>query len=285
MRIANLVGRAHLVVGDGVVDVEELTAGAVGPDPTLVWGRLDELARATIGKATPRAFSPADLGPPSPAPRQVVAIGLNYLAHAAEMGLEAPPMPAAFTKFPSCLSGPNAEVVLRSGTVDWEAEVVAVIGRTAHDVAVADAWDHVAGVTVGQDLSDRSLQGRTGGQFALAKSFPGYGPTGPWVVTADELADRDNLHLTCRLNGDVVQDAWSSDLALSIPELVAQLSRVITLWPGDLIFTGTPSGTGMSRRPPRYLVEGDVLVTEIDGVGAIHNAVVAGNSYLTNPTD
>jgi len=282
MRIANLGGRAAVIVANGAVDVEELTDGAIGADPASVWSRLDELATYDASSATARSFEPSSLGPPSPSPRQVVAIGLNYRAHAEEMRLETPPMPAAFTKFPSCLTGPQAAVELGSDAVDWEAEAVVVIAHAAHRVDAGDAWRHVAGVMVGQDLSDRRLQVHTGGQFALAKSFPGYGPTGPWVVTTDELSDPDDLHITCTLNGDVVQDARSRDMVLGVPELIARLTAVITLLPGDLIFTGSPSGTGVSRKPPRYLVAGDELVTTIDGVGSLHTALVSGPPNLTN---
>ena len=283
MRIANLHGRAHVLVDDGAVDVEELTRSAVGPDPSGAWGHLDEIRHAMDRGWDAHPYDTAALGAPSPSPRQVVAIGLNYRAHAAEMGLVTPAMPAAFTKFPSCLTGPFDDVILWSETVDWEAEIVVVIGRTAHRVHERDAWAHVAGITVGQDLSDRDVQVHTGGQFALAKSFAGYGPTGPWGVTVDELDDPDRLHITCTLNGEVVQDAWSTEQVLSIPALIARLTSVLTLWPGDLIFTGSPSGTGVSHDPPRYLVNGDVLVTSVDGVGTLRNAMIAAHRDLTNP--
>jgi 2,4-diketo-3-deoxy-L-fuconate hydrolase len=282
VRVGNLAGRATLFVGNGAIDVETATNGRVGSDPTEAFSNLDRLRDLDTSSIVPVAYDTSSLLAPSPTPRQVVAIGLNYQAHADEMRLEIPKLPAAFTKFPSCLTGPRATVELCSDAVDWEAEVVVVIGDVTHRVAEDDVWRHVAGITVGQDLSDRRVQVHTGGQFALAKSFPGFGPTGPWMCTTDELSDPDDLHVRCTLNGEVVQDARSSEMILSIPEIVARLSAVITLWPGDLIFTGSPSGTGVSHDPPRFLTPGDELVTTVDQVGELQTAFVAGPDNLTN---
>src|SRR5690606_2042498 len=184
-----------------------------------------------------------------------------------ESGMAVPEVPATFTKFPASLSGPFEDIEIVGDAVDWEVELVAVIGTTADRVDAADAWSHVAGLTVGQDISDRTLQFAAGMQFSLGKSRRGYGPMGPWLVTPDEVPDRNDLGLGCRVNGETVQDARTSDLVFSVGALVAELSSVLPLLPGDVIFTGTPAGVGMGRTPPRALQPGDVLETWIEGIG------------------
>jgi 2-keto-4-pentenoate hydratase/2-oxohepta-3-ene-1,7-dioic acid hydratase in catechol pathway len=204
----------------------------------------------------------------------VFAVGLNYRSHAEESGMEIPSVPATFTKFPACLTGPFADVELSGGTVDWEVELVAVIGRRADRVAEADGWSHIAGLTVGQDITDRTLQFAAGSQFSLGKSYRGYGPLGPWLVTPDELANPDDLALGCAIDGEKVQDARTSDLIFNIPQLVAELSAVLPLLPGDVIFTGTPAGVGITRQPPRFLQAGETLESWIEGIGTIRNLIV-----------
>src|SRR4051812_12417916 len=197
MRVANVRGRAALVVADGVVDVATASGGSLPADPQLIYEHWDEV-RALSERIT-SADMPLDLQSleaPTPRPRQVFGIGLNYAAHAAEAGVECPTFPPTFTKFPTCLTGPDATVELPSAFVDWEVELVAVIGALAYEVAPGAGWSHVAGVTIGQDLSERVVQSRPPApQFSLGKSFPGFGPTGPWVVSADELENPDDLAL------------------------------------------------------------------------------------------
>jgi 2-keto-4-pentenoate hydratase/2-oxohepta-3-ene-1,7-dioic acid hydratase in catechol pathway len=185
-----------------------------------------------------------------------------------------PSVPATFTKFPASLSGPFDDIEIVGGTVDWEVELVAVIGTRADRVDEADAWSHVAGLTVGQDISDRTLQFAAGSQFSLGKSRRGYGPMGPWLVTLDEVRDPDDLALGCSVDGETVQDARTSDLIFGVPRLIAELSAVLPLLPGDVIFTGTPAGIGATRRPPRFLGPGQVLETWIEGIGTIRNRCV-----------
>jgi 2,4-didehydro-3-deoxy-L-rhamnonate hydrolase len=280
MRIANHDGRAVLAVGDGWADVAEASGGRFGPDPQALYETWDDVRRWAQGWDGPsRPLDPSGLRLPVPRPRQVFGIGLNYAAHAAEGGQPNPTFPPTFTKFPTCLTGPDAAVELPSEHVDWEVELVVVIGRAAHRVAEADGWDHVAGVTIGQDLSEREVQRRPPvPQFSLGKSFPGFGPTGPWVVTPDELADPDDLAISCSVNGEVVQDSRTSDLIFGVPALVERLSSIVTLLPGDLVFTGTPSGVGMARTPPRYLRPGDEVVSTIEGIGSLRTTLVAGGS-------
>jgi len=279
MRLANIAGRLAVVSETGAADVERASGGRFTSDPQAVYGDWERFT-AWAG-SFPWEYQPYDeaqLDPPVPAPHQVFAVGLNYRAHAVESGLALPEKPTVFTKFPSCLTGPTGEVELVDGNVDWEAELVVVIGRRARRVAEQDAWSHVAGLTNGQDLSERIRQlAGSVPQFSLAKSHPGFGPIGPWVVTVDELPDPDDLAISCSLNGQVVQKSRTSDLVFSVPSLLARLSEVVTLYPGDLIFTGTPAGVGLGRSPQRYLAVGDVLETRIGGLGQMtHRFIAAG---------
>jgi 2,4-didehydro-3-deoxy-L-rhamnonate hydrolase len=276
MRLANVAGRAALIVDDGVVDVAAATNGALPADPQQLYRRWDEVRALAERVTAPEAPLDAHaLLAPVPFPRQVFAIGMNYAAHAAEAGVETPTFPPTFTKFPTCLTGPDATVQLPSEFVDWEVELVVVIGRLAYEVAIGEGWRHVAGLTVGQDLSERIVQTRPPApQFSLGKSFPGFGPIGPWVVTPDELDDPDDLALGCAVNGEEVQKGRTSDLIFDVDALVHHLSSITPLLPGDLIFTGTPSGVGGTRTPPRFLAPGDELVSTIEGIGTIHTHLV-----------
>ncbi len=284
MRIANLSGRLVLITADeAAVDVGQASDGRFGPDPQAVYDAWDAFASwartADLSAATP--FAAEDLGPPVPRPRQMFAIGLNYSDHAAESGFQVPDAPTViFTKWVSCLTGPVTEVVLPDGGhTDWEVELVAVIGRLARNVSEADAWDHVAGLTVGQDLSERigQLAGPSP-QFSLAKSLPGFGPMGPWLVSPDDLDDRDDLELACSINGEQMQKGRTRDLVLSVPAMVSALSRQLRLLPGDVLFTGTPAGVGIGRDPQRWLAPGDELVSYISGIGELRQRFVAAST-------
>ncbi|OZM74339.1 fumarylacetoacetate hydrolase [Amycolatopsis antarctica] len=282
MRLGNVAGRAALL-GDPAeapvsVDLHDASGGRFGPEVQSCYENWDALRAWHAGaELSPgRPISPDELGPPVPAPRQVFAVGLNYRDHATESGFTAPDTPLVFTKFPSCVTGPVGAVELPSDTVDWEVELVAVVGRRAHRVAERDGWQHVAGLTAGQDLSDRGVQlAGDPPQFSLGKSFPGFAPIGPAVVTADEFADPDDLTLGCDLGGDPVQRGRTRDLVFGIPALIAALSRILPLLPGDLLFTGTPAGVGMGRTPPRYLRPGETLRTFVDGVGELRQTFTA----------
>ncbi|MEI6700538.1 MAG: fumarylacetoacetate hydrolase family protein [Actinomycetota bacterium] len=277
MKIANINGRASLIMDDQALDIAKASAGAFGPSLQSVYDNFDAFTSAApqFPHDGLESYSQSDLGSPAPEPRQVFAIGLNYHAHAAEAGMAVPTVPAAFTKFPSSLGGPFEPVPRMGETLDWEVEIVAVISRHAYRVPEADAWDYVAGLAVGQDYSERTMQFAAGSQFSLGKSYPGFGPVGPWLTTLDDIADRDNLPLECWINDDKVQDAPSTDMVFSIPSLIAQLSAVTPLWPGDLLFTGTPAGVGITAQPPRFLQIGDVVRSTIGELGSIHNTVVA----------
>jgi 2-keto-4-pentenoate hydratase/2-oxohepta-3-ene-1,7-dioic acid hydratase in catechol pathway len=280
LRVANVAGRLALVNGAGAVDVEKASEGRFGPDPQGVYADWDGFCEWARGARLPDGdnFDPAELGPPAPAPRQVFAIGLNYRDHAAESGFEVPTDLTVFTKFPASFTGAYGEIALPAGgQTDWEVELVAVLGRRAERVSRADAWHYVAGLTVGQDLSERIRQ--TSGaapQFSLAKSFEGFSPTGPWLVTLDEFEDPADLELGCVLNGEHVQRARTRDLVFDLPELISRLSHVLPLLPGDVIFTGTPAGVGFGRDPQCFLAPGDELVSYVTGIGEMKHRFVAG---------
>lgn len=275
MRIGNLAGRAVIITDDGAIDIHDASGGRFGPEPQSVFDAWDDLVAWAATCSAPAApYEAADLQAPSPAPRQSFGIGLNYRKHADESGVPYPEFPPTFTKFPTCITGPNATVELPSGNVDWEVELVVVIGSRAQHVSAADAWSYVAGLTVGQDLSERVVQTRPPvPQFSLGKSFPGFGPTGPWIVTVDSVPNPDDLALSCTLDGETMQDSRTGDLIFPVPELIEKLSAITPLLPGDVIFTGTPSGVGMARTPPRFLQPGEVLVSTIEGIGSITTTV------------
>jgi 2,4-didehydro-3-deoxy-L-rhamnonate hydrolase len=277
MRIANVGGRLKLIVPGGMVDVERASNRKFSRDPQAAYSSIDKLQTWAGGiSEADEPFDPIVASSPVPAPRQVFAIGLNYADHAAESGFTRPESPVVFTKFPSSVADPVSTVVLPPGSVDWEVEVVVVIGKVATMVSLENAWDCVAGLTVGQDISERDLQRRgPAPQFGLAKSYAGFAPMGPYVVTVDEFDHPDDLELGCRVNDEIMQNGRSTDMIFPVSELVSYLSRIVTLLPGDIIFTGTPSGVGMGRTPPVYLQHGDVLRSWIEGIGTITQTFVS----------
>ncbi|BCT78155.1 fumarylacetoacetate hydrolase [Sinomonas cyclohexanicum] len=278
MRLATISGRLVLVTGQGhAVDISEGTEGRFSPRIQDCYGRWDELLRVAAGLEGKEGRSLADIAPeefgnPAPEPRQVFAIGLNYAAHAAEASLAVPEDLTVFTKFATSLAGPTGAVALPPGTVDWEVELVVVIGTGGRDIPAERAWDHVAGVTAGQDLSERTMQASgPAPQYSLAKSFASFGPMGPVLVTPDEFEDPDAIELGCSINGELVQKGNTSDMVFSVPEIIARLSAVTELLPGDVIFTGTPPGVGVGRAPQRFLAPGDELVTFVEGIGEMRH--------------
>jgi 2-keto-4-pentenoate hydratase/2-oxohepta-3-ene-1,7-dioic acid hydratase in catechol pathway len=279
MRIANLSGRLVLIVDGGAVDVEQASEGRFSSSPQAVydrWAEFREWAAGASGgvggSAAGAPFDVSDLGAPAPLPRQLLAAGLNYRDHAAESGFSVPEgLPPIFTKFASSISGPVTTVRLpEGGHTDWEVELVVVIGLAMSDVAEQDVWDHVAGLTAGQDLSERIIQmAGPVPQFSLGKSLPGFTPMGPWLVTPDEFADPDDLELRCLLNGEQMQHGRTSQMIFSVPVLLSRLSALLPLYPGDVIFTGTPAGVGLGRDPQRWIADGEELVSTIEGIGEL----------------
>lgn len=279
MRLVNLDGRAAVWLPSGeMVDIGTASGGQFGPEMRLVLNEWQSFQQWSAGFDFSKiAASPAgELGPPVPEPSQIFAIGLNYVDHADESGLDLPKSPVVFTKFSSSLNGPSGEIALPDGDIDWEAELVVVIGEVAREVSEEEAIRYIAGMMPGQDISDRRLQfsGVSPQQFSLAKSYANFAPTGPALVTLDEIGDYDGLGIECRVNGKVVQKARTNQMIFSISELICKLSKVVTLRPGDLIFTGTPSGVGMGMKPPRYLRKGDVLETSIEGLGMMTHTFI-----------
>jgi 2-keto-4-pentenoate hydratase/2-oxohepta-3-ene-1,7-dioic acid hydratase in catechol pathway len=282
MRVMNLAGRLALAVDGGAIDVATASAGRFGPDVQSVyqqWPAFEQWARTHLsgGPGGVTAFDEADLLAPVPRPPQVFAVGLNFRDHAEEAGLELPDSPMVFTKFPASVTGPFATITLPRGSVDFEAELVAVIGREASHVAEADVWSHIAGLTCGQDLSERELQlsGPAPAQYNLGKSFTGFAPIGPYLVTPDDFPDPDDVELECSLSGELMQKSHTGNLIFSIPQIVAHLSSILTLWPGDLVFTGTPSGIGWTREPRRLITKNDELVTTMAGIGSMRHTFAA----------
>lgn len=282
MRIANHHGRALLLTSDTEgVDIHAASAGAFGPGLPSIYANWEAFGAWATGAdlGTDRVqVDRSVLGSPSPAPRQVLAIGLNYSEHAKESGFAQPEsLPPVFTKFLTSISGPDTEVTLPAGgNTDWEVELVAVIGTEASRVSEDEAWSHVAGLAVGQDISERVSQlSGPAPQFGLGKSFAGFAPIGPWLVTPDEFENPNDLELGCSIDGQQVQKGRTSELIFSIPQLISKLSHTVTLLPGDVIFTGTPAGVGLGQNPQRFLQHGEELVSWVEGIGELNQRFVA----------
>jgi 2-keto-4-pentenoate hydratase/2-oxohepta-3-ene-1,7-dioic acid hydratase in catechol pathway len=260
--------RAGLIRGDSVVDAWDALGGdGASVRELLAAGRLGELEDAD-GPGTP--IADVRLLPPVPDPEKLIGIGLNYTDHAAEAGIDPPASPTFFAKFANALRADGDEVVLpaASAKVDYEAEVAFVVGRTARDVAEADAVDYLAGYTLLNDLSARDLQFATP-QWMPGKVFDGAAPCGPAIVTPDEAGPADAIGIALDLNGERMQEDTTAGLIFSIPELVAQLSRLMTLAPGDIVATGTPSGVGGAREPRVWLAPGDEVVVSSPQLGRL----------------
>lgn len=275
-RLGNLEGRAVLLQDEHYYDLKKVSHGRLPADPMEVLARHDEVHDLTdlLEEAQPEGrIDEVELGPPVPRPSKVFGIGLNYKAHAEETGRGLPEVPLVFTKYPSCLVGPTSTIELRGDHTDWEVELVAVIGVEGRDIPESEGWDSLAGLMVGQDISDRKVQ--TAGQpaqFSLGKSFDTYGPTGPAVVSLDQLEDPGDLAIKSTVSGEEKQQARTSDLIFSVPYLVSYLSAITTVFPGDLIFTGTPSGVGAPTKT--FLRDGDIVESEIEGLGKMRNPCV-----------
>jgi 2-keto-4-pentenoate hydratase/2-oxohepta-3-ene-1,7-dioic acid hydratase in catechol pathway len=276
---------AGVLIGDRIADA----GGALGGEPMsmrelIAGGRplLDRLRVALEIDPARAMVSPVDLTSvaPLPDPGKIVAIGLNYIDHAAEAEMTLPSEPLVFAKFPSSIVGPGDAIAFDRGLtdgVDFEAELGAIIGSRARDVRVEDALGHVFGYTCLNDVSARDLQ-FADGQWVRAKSLDTFCPIGPWIVTADELPDPQTLAISCTVSGERLQDASTADMIFGVAELIARLSRSFSLEPGDLIATGTPPGVGWFRTPRRVLRDGDEVVVAIEGIGDLRNPVRASGT-------
>jgi 2,4-diketo-3-deoxy-L-fuconate hydrolase len=234
------------------------------------------LAGAPEIPGAPLPLAAVSLRAPVPQPGKIICIGLNYRDHAQESGQPLPDEPVLFAKFANSVVGSGEAIVIPSVTqkVDYEAELCVVMGRVARDVPVAEALSYVAGYTCANDISARDLQFRSG-QWTRGKTVDTFLPTGPWLVTADEIPDPQMLGMRCLLNGEVMQQSNTGQMVFGVAELVSFISQTMTLEPGDLIATGTPSGVGYARNPPIYLRPGDTVTVEIDSIGALVNPVRA----------
>jgi 2-keto-4-pentenoate hydratase/2-oxohepta-3-ene-1,7-dioic acid hydratase in catechol pathway len=235
-------------------------------------------AQAEVGANTGAALDPADIRllPPIPNPGKIVGIGMNYLAHTAELQRKQPEAPSLFVRFPDSIVGHEQPIVRPSASdnYDFEGELAIIIGQTARHVSAGDALDYVAAYSCFLDGSVRDWQYRTS-QFTAGKNFWHSGAFGPWLVTADEIPDPQNLQLETRVSGEVMQQGNTGQMVFAIAELIRFLSTIFPLEPGDVIATGTPSGVGAAREPARWLRPGDVVEVEIEGVGVLRNEVVA----------
>lgn len=239
---------------------------------------LDKARAAAEKGAQASKFVEGRILAPISRPGKVICIGLNYRDHAVESGMEPPPEPVVFNKFPQTVIGPEELIRIPEvcKEVDYEAELVAVIGKRGRRIPKADALKYVAGYMNGNDVSARDWQiHKPGKQWLLGKTPDTFAPCGPWIVTADEVPSPENLGIRLRLNGQTLQNSSTKELIFNIAELVAYVSQIATLEPGDLIFTGTPPGVGMARKPPVFLKPGDVCEVEIDGLGVLKNSVAA----------
>ena len=275
-RLANIEGRAALVSGDAYYDLENISNGNFSGDPMQALERLSELSAlgAQLDNFEPSGqLADVELGPPIPNPKNCYAVGLNYRNHAEESNMDIPPVPMVFTKHTSCISGPTANIEMRSDYVDYEAELVAVIGKPGKDIARDDAWQHVAGLCVGQDISDRPMQfSAAPPQFNLGKSFDTFGPIGPVLTSLDSLDDYRSMEIQCDVSGELRQKDNVDDLIFDIPFIISYLSEIVTLNTGDVIFTGTPAGVGVIDG--KYLRDGEILTTSIAGLGTLRNRCV-----------
>lgn len=271
---------AAMVDADNLVDLNQANSKLPATMPEFLAMGDDgiQLAKKAAASAPRISRASVRLLAPVVRPNKIFCIGLNYADHARETGKEPPSEPVVFCKFATAIRGPGDPIVIPKLTskVDYEAELVAVIGNGGRHIPQARALEHVAGYTCGQDVSARDWQTqKPGGQWLLGKSFDGFAPIGPAIVTRDELNDASDLRITLRLNGQTMQDSRTSQLIFSIPYLVSYISGVCTLEPGDLIFTGTPPGVGVARKPPVYMRPGDTVEIEIEGIGALKNPVIA----------
>lgn len=264
-----------IVIGDKVVSLSRAAPSLAGNMVELItnWHDLEaEVGRISAEASHPIALSGVRLLAPVARPGKIMAIGLNYADHIAESGQATPEQQVWFSKAVTSVNGPYDPIQIPkvSPYVDYEAELVAVIGKGGRHIAASDAAAAVFGYCVGNDVTERAWQNRTP-QWVLGKSFDSHAPFGPWITTADELTDPHNLDIRCLVNGEARQSSNTSQLVFNVWAQVEQLSQAMTLEPGDVIFTGTPGGVGAAMKPMQFLKAGDVVRVEIDGLGAIEN--------------
>ena len=273
-------GRAIFIKDDKYYDVNTISNGDISSNSVEALSDTEKLSQLYINlnDYEPSGdLSDISLDPPI-IPINVFAVGLNYKKHAEESNLEIPPFPMIFTKHSTCISGPKSDICMKSDMVDYEAELVFVIGKGGKDISKEDAWQHVAGLCVGQDISDRPVQFHaTPPQFNLGKSFDTFGPIGPYLVSTDLFDNKESLKLQCWVNDELRQETLTNDLIFDIPYLISYISEFITLNTGDVIFTGTPEGVGATQG--KFLKDGDILKTTIEGIGTLENKCIKMNNH------
>ena len=275
-KLANIKGRAALLNEESFYDLEKISEGNLSHDTTdalFHLEELDELNNKLNDLEATGKISEAEFDAPVSFPKNCYAIGLNYRNHAEEANMTIPEVPMVFTKHTSCLVGATADVEMRSNYVDYEAELVVVIGLSGKDISKDQAWNHVAGLCVGQDISDRPAQfASTPPMFNLGKSFDTFGPVGPALVSPDSLPNKESLVIECKVNDEIRQNDNTDDLIFDVPTIISYLSEIVTLNTGDVIFTGTPGGVGVSQG--KFLKDGDIITTSIEGLGTLTNKCV-----------
>ena len=272
-KLACISGRASLIDDNNYYDLEVISQGEFDEDTSNALLNIEGLNKlsANLEKFEPSGLiEEQNIDSPISSPKNCYAVGLNYRNHAEEANMDIPSVPMIFTKHTTCLTGPYSDINMRSDHVDYEAELVVIIGSKGKNIPKDKAWDYVAGLCVGQDISDRVVQFSSNPpQFNLGKSFDTFGPLGPYIVSPDCLDDKTSLSIVCKVNEETRQKDNTNDLIFDIPEIIKYLSEIVTLNTGDVIFTGTPGGVGVMEG--KFLKDGDVLITEIEGLGKMKN--------------
>ena len=283
-QLADNTPQLGAIVNNDIINISQASDGKL-PDNMLSFLLLGEIAMTMAREIVTHARSDITLDSvkllsPITNPSKVIAIGLNYMDHIRESGMEIPSLATMFCKYPSSIIGPNEDICWRTSLtdqVDYEAELAVVIGRTARHVSQANAFDYIAGYMNCNDVSARDLQFVPGDQWLRGKCLDTFCPLGPYLVTRDEIADPHNLSIKCLVNSEALQDSNTNEMIYKIPYLIEYLSQAFTLYPGDVIATGTPHGVGAFRKPPIWLKNSDVVAIEIEGLGQLVNTCVEEN--------
>jgi 2-keto-4-pentenoate hydratase/2-oxohepta-3-ene-1,7-dioic acid hydratase in catechol pathway len=275
-KLGSINNRAVLLSEDHYYDLETISKGDLNSSTSEALVQIDKLNDLNENLNNLEAsgnLEKVNFDSPVSEPKNCYAVGLNYRNHAEEAGMQIPEVPMIFTKHTSCLVGANADIEMRSNYVDYEAELVVVVGKEGKNISKSDAWSYVAGVCIGQDISDRPTQfAASPAQFNLGKSFDTFGPMGPFLVSPDLVDAEKGLSIECRVNDELRQSDNTNDLIFDVPDIIAYLSEILTLKIGDVIFTGTPGGVGVMEG--KFLKDGDILNTSIEGLGTMTNKCV-----------
>ena len=275
-KLGSIKGRAVLISEDNYYDLETISEGKLSSSTLEALHDMDllnDLNENLNNLDATGAVDTINFDSPVSEPKNCYAVGLNYRNHAEEAGMQIPEVPMIFTKHTTCLVGATSDIEMRSNYVDYEAELIVVIGRQGKNISKSEAWSHIAGVCIGQDISDRPAQfAASPAQFNLGKSFDTFGPMGPYLVSPDLVNAEQGLSIECRVNDEIRQSDNTNDLIFDVPDIIAYLSEILTLNVGDVIFTGTPGGVGVMEG--KFLKDGDILTTSIEGLGTMTNKCV-----------